>query len=126
MRIEKFSSQYNILDAGSIITFDTDSDLTFSISMDESFEFKVVMLFPLIDGSRREIRSEVNGNVITIRCVNFIESMGIGNTKPIELATFQDRKVYLSFRVYYWDNNSGRKVSYTFYMDNQVTSGSEE
>lgn len=117
MTIEKSSSNHIILDSGSAITYSSTSELSFSVKMDDTFGFLLVLKFESTGESQHEVKQNVSGNTITLTCVNFDNSLGTGTTRPIELATFKGKKIYFNFWVYALGEKSLRKIVYSFYSE---------
>lgn len=117
MTIEKTSSNHIILDSGSVITFDSTAELSFSCKMDDTFSFSIVLQFESNGDGKQGLKQSISGNTITMTCVNFNNPLGTGTTKPIELATFNGKKVYFNFFIHALGDNSLRKISYSFYSE---------
>jgi len=71
------------------------------------------------DGGERELEQSVDTktNIISLPCKNFDNSLGTGTTRPIELAIYQNKKIFLHFWVYSLGENSIRKIDYCFYQE---------
>lgn len=118
MKIEKTSSGYTILESGSIITYDQENnDILFSITMDESFSFSLSLKFTSNSEKQYQLQQSVSENTITLNCINFDNPFGTGTNKPIELATFQNKKIYINFWVTALGNKGMKQISYTFYYE---------
>lgn len=117
MKIELSSSNHIILASGSAIAFANTAELTFAIEMDASFSFTLVLKFESTDDGKQDLKNSIDGNTITLSCINFNNSLGTGTNRPIELAKFNGKRVYVNFWVYALGNNALRKVSYTFYSE---------
>lgn len=117
MTIEKSSSDHIILDSGSAITYSNTAELSFSIKMDAAFSFILVLKFESTGEKQHELKQSVSDNTITLTCVNFDNPLGTGTTKPIELATFNGKKIYVNFWVYALGDKSLRKIVYSFYSE---------
>lgn len=117
MTIEKSSSNHIILESGSAITYSSAAELSFSVTMDDTFGFLLVLNFESTDEKQQNLKKNVSGNTITLTCVNFDNSLGTGTTKPIELATFNGKKIYFNFWVYALGEKSLRKIVYSFYSE---------
>ena len=119
MKIEKSSSTYLILDSGTAMTFDNQATLQLKLVLDQSFYFTVQILFKKGDGGERELMQSVDTetNTISLSCKNFDNALGTGTHRPIELATYQNKKIFLHFWVYALGENSIRKIDYCFYQE---------
>lgn len=117
MLIKKSSGNLDILDSGSLLAFSAGSDIEFEVQMDETFTFHLILKFASNGGDQHDIKSDVEDNKIIITCINFDNTLGTGTSRPIELAVFEGKKIYLNFWVYSLGKKSAREVSYTFYKE---------
>jgi len=60
---------------------------------------------------KTEISDEKHG---VLRFTNFNNSLGIGNTKPLEIGTYHGKKLLLNYRIYTLTPESGKLVHYTW------------
>ena len=119
MKIEKSSSNYLIIDSGTAMTFDSQAPLQLKLVLDQSFQFTVLIQFRKGDGGERELMQSINNetNTISLSCKNFDNALGTGTNRPIEVATYQNKKIFLHFWVYALGENSIRKIDYSFYQE---------
>ena len=117
MNIEVTSANKSVLDSGTVIIFDNSADLSFDIKMDDSFSFSLILKFEKKDGEKYELKPSFSNNTITLTCVNFDNVLGTGTSTPIELATFNGKKVYINFWVNALGSNSLKEITYTFYSE---------
>ncbi|MBQ2961097.1 MAG: hypothetical protein IJE09_07740 [Oscillospiraceae bacterium] len=117
MIIEKTSSNHIILDSGSAITFNSTAELSLSCKMDDTFSFSLVLQFESNGDGQHVLKQSISGNTITLTCFNFDNPLGTGTTKPIELATFNGKKIYFNFFVYALGDKALRKIVYSFYSE---------
>lgn len=118
MQIDKLSGGYHILESGSILTYSGTDDIVFRLKMDKTFKFQVVLKFEEKEKDDQQLKFNTDSqqNIITITCVNFNNLLGTGIKKPIELATFNNKKVFINFCIYATGDEIPRKVTYTFYI----------
>ena len=117
MLINKYSSDCNILDSGSVITYGADSDVRFDVICDESFAFSVVIRFEKENSDLSEIRRSTEGNSIIYTCINFRSNVGVGTSVPLELATYNGKRIYINFWIYDLGQVVLRNVEYTLYQE---------
>lgn len=117
MEVVISSSEHDILNSGSVITYSNTAELSFSIKMDDTFSFQLVLKFESTEEKQHELKKNVSENTIILTCVNFDNSLGTGTTSPIELATFNGKKVSVNFWVYALGDKSLRKIVYSFYSE---------
>ena len=117
MTIKKSSAMHELTDSGTLIAFDPSSDIRLDITCDETFGFSVVFHFEANETGQFALKKDVDGQIITFRCLNFNTSTGTGTSKPVELATFNGRKLFLHFWVYCLGSEGLRKVEYNLYRE---------
>lgn len=119
MTIEKTSSNYRILDSGIAFTPDSKADLTFSLKMSDNFKFSIIFKFESNGGTVGEVKTNANvsENTIILTCVNFDNMLGTGTTTPVEVATYNNKKIYIIFWVYGLGDNKLKKMEYCFYSE---------
>ena len=121
MNIKIFSEEKEIVDSGSVILFDKNSDLKFDIKSTE-YNFNFTLKFNFIDNGdevtkgESRIKTKIDGNIINLTCYNFNNSLGIAPVSPYELATIGGRELYLNFIVYQLSKESSKHIIYTLYF----------
>lgn len=122
MKINIYTSNYEVIDHGTVFLFDENSDLTFDIDTGKEFSFQLTIKFINDDNGKQIINRTINleNKVITMECLNFLSS-GTGTSKPIEIATVKGKKIYLSFWMYlegdYEGKDKTRSLKYTFFLE---------
>lgn len=117
------SKNYVVLETNTVYLFDAYSDLNlhFNTGYDE-FEFDVKLKFKTDekteDGRVKKYSTE---NEITFLFINFDNPFGSGTSKPVEIATINDKNVYMHVWIYGVGKNQNetttRKVEYTVFME---------
>ena len=115
MTIKTSTGTMDILDSGSVLAFSSTSDIKFEVTLDETFSFDLILKFESNGEKQHKIKANIDGNIITLTCINFDSALGTGTSTPVELAVFEGKKVYINFWVYSLGKNSARKVDYTLY-----------
>lgn len=120
MKIKLHSSNYDIIDHGTVILYQEDSDLTFDIDTENGFKFQLVLKFINDDKSIQCVNRLLSNNIVTLECINFMSS-GTGTVVPVEVATVQYKKIYIAFWMYIEGDVVGKKktrsVKYTLFME---------
>lgn len=120
MKVTLHSSDYDIVNHGTVFLFEENSDLTFDIDTENGFKFKLILKFVEQDNSEQVINRVIQNNVIIMECVNFLSS-GTGTSTPIEIAKSQNKKIYIMFWTYLEGDVLGqrksRSVKYTLFME---------
>jgi hypothetical protein len=108
------TSGKDVLASGTVLTADN-RNLEFQLA-----HLGVVLLF-LSDGTttRMEAKSDAT-STLTLTLYNFNNSIGAGTTSPIEIGTFNGRKLLLAFMVYALSEESSKTVHYTFMLGDRV------
>ncbi|EOQ38332.1 DUF6864 domain-containing function [Butyricicoccus pullicaecorum] len=117
MELKLSSGNHTILDSGTVIAYNNASEISFDVKMDDTFGFTVILSFVEAENKLQKLETSVVENIITFTCTNFNNPIGTGLPKAMELATFNDKKVYFNFWVFELGQQSLKQVSYTFYME---------
>ena len=119
MQVVKSSSGYEIFDSGTLISFSSSSDIKIAVKCSESFAFDILFKFEAIEGEEYSLKKEVIDSTSTIQltCINFNNTLGTGTTQPIELATFNGKKIYINFWISALSDNALKKLEYNLYKE---------
>lgn len=118
MKLKLSSGNHTILESGTVIAYSNASEICFNVEMDDTFAFTVILEFKKTEDEKQNLERKVSeNNTVTFTCVNFDNPIGTGLPKAMELATFNDKKVYFNFWVFELGQQSLKQVSYTFYME---------
>lgn len=118
MGLKISSDNYNVLQTGTVMSFYKDSPINLFCKFTEvDFGFEVE--FSFIDTDTNEIGLEKRveeGNKIILECKNFKNGLGTGTTNPFELATVNNKKLYINFCITKLDS-APRVLHYTFFIE---------
>ena len=119
MHIEKSSSNYLIVASGTAMTFNNTAPLELKLTFDPSFFFIINFTFETDVNNKQGLKSSIDTetNTITLTCINFNNSLGTGTTTPLELATYQGKKILLHFWVYALGEGATKKIDYCLYQE---------
>jgi hypothetical protein len=120
MKITTGENKYEILDSGTVISFEGES-LTFELAAD----LKVIMSFKQdkeINGQKMDFK-EISPKELEIILINFNNSLGTANVSPLDIATIGGKKTYLNFIVHSIDNSQQKTIHYTWYLREEVKNG---
>ena len=112
MKITTGINDFEILGSGTIISF-KDETINFELSP----QVKIILRF-VQDNDVKDQKMDfriINSNQIEILLTNFNNSLGTGNVEPLELATIDNKKIYLNFVVYSINEMISKTVHYTWY-----------
>lgn len=115
--MEIYSGNYQVIESGSVITFDANSGVEMVIKPSTFFSFRVIIKFEENGGERDIVKLvDEKSETICITCVNF--DLGAGTVEPLELATTGGKKVYFHLWVEKVSaNNFIRRVEYTAFRE---------
>ncbi|MDL2141962.1 hypothetical protein QQY79_05480 [Flavobacterium tructae] len=110
--------KYNILQSGTIVSNENEP-IDFFIAEDIGFTIRIVF----------ETNSEINEPKINaelfdkvgakLTYYNFDNSIGIGNTVPLQIGTLNDRELFLNYRIHSL-NKGGKTFHYTWLLGEEV------
>ena len=115
------SGKYSILESNVVYLVDDESDLTLHFAFKDDFQFDLHITFIVdedVAGARLERKT--NGNVLEAMCYNFNNSLGTGTSIPINVATIDDKKMYIHFWSFLLgdaNKKQARKIEYTVFME---------
>ncbi len=117
MKITTGESNYEIVDTGTIITFN-DEPIKFELA-----QGVVVIIRFTQDANLKEQKMDfkiINNNELELLLTNFNSSLGTGNASPLPLAKIDNRQVYLNFMIYSLNEKSNKTIHYTWYKREEV------
>lgn len=117
MDFNKSSGNYEIIDAGSLFMFDSNSNLKISVKCSESFNFNILFNFIKTEAKNSNLRANIAGSNIVFVCENFDNVLGSGPVKAIELATHEGKKLYIMFYIYALGQGDTKKLDYNIFRE---------
>lgn len=99
------------------------SDLTLCFKFGHNFKFDIVFVFETDeDNLERRYKITLHDNkAVIIDCWNFNDTLGVGTVSPIEIATIENKKMYIHFWVFLLgnkeENKLARKIEYTVFKE---------
>ncbi len=112
-----YSGNFEIIDSGSVITSNRESDLQVELLLDNSFSFSIKFMFLMdSDDDKQRFRLEEGKNQeIKVLCYNFDKSIGIGSVEMVQIAVFKGEKLFLRFWVELLGQKATRRIDYCIY-----------
>lgn len=111
LSVKLSSNSYDILDSGTFITAGNESaeiylgDLCFKL------------VFINTDKPMNMIVEEdSSGKMLIFKLENFSKVVGSGTTAPLEVGSIMGKKLYFSFYITAYNDESVKQVTYTFYL----------
>lgn len=122
MITEILSKNCMIMESNTLYLFEPYSDLTMHFeSGSDEFNFNVKLMFKTDKDLEQSAERMVTENEVAFRFTNFDNPLGSGTSNPLEIATINDRKLYMHIWVYAVGQNqnaiSVRKIEYTVFME---------
>jgi hypothetical protein len=115
------SGNYEVFDSGTVISFEQEP-VTFHLATD----LQIRLAFRDDSEKKDEHRLEFNpisNNELEIILVNFNNSLGTGNTVPLQVGTLNNKLLYLNFRVYTLNVKTNKTIHYCWYLGEEVKNG---
>lgn len=122
MITEILSKNCVILDSNTVYLFEPYSDLTMHFeSGSDEFNFNIKLIFKTDKDIEQSAERMVSGNEVAIRFTNFDNPLGSGTSNPLEIATINEKKLYMHIWVYGVGQKQNvtivRKIEYTVFME---------
>ena len=122
MNVKKYivnSKTYEILDSGTIVDLDNDSEFVIKLTIDK--ENILNLKFQFITNDSNEPFAKIStvedsAGSFTFKCEDFTNPGGAGNSTPILFATYKDRKIFANIQIFPIFN--GKYIlTYSIYME---------
>ncbi len=112
------SSNFEVLDSGSVISYDGSSDIVMSYEL-KDFLFCLKMTFG-DDADNKDPHYKVepgDDDTVHFRLYNFNNILGSGNTDAIRLAIYEGKGIFFRFWVTRLGERGTLRVDYTLYKE---------
>ncbi|EJW14301.1 hypothetical protein M5X00_31900 [Paenibacillus alvei] len=106
-----------VISSGTLITYDNEP-IKMSIDLN-NWHLKLEFNFVQSENDNEDgnLRFRSNDNCLIIDFINFNNSLGMGNSTPIEIGQHRGKKLFLNYRVYSLTSNSDKTFHYTLYRN---------
>lgn len=114
------SKTYEILDSGTIINFDKDSEIIVKLTFDKKSKLKVRFQFVTNDSNEPFAKiSTINecAGFVLFKCEDFSNPLGAGNATPTHFASYKDRKIFANLQVFPILGGTNYSLDYSIYME---------
>lgn len=112
--------EYDIFDSGTIVSVENEP-IDFILVENIGFIIRIVFEDDL-ENKESRVKGEAFDKVgAKLTLINF-NKIGIGNVKPTQIGTLNDRELFLSYRVYSLDKG-GKTFHYTWLLGKEVKNG---
>ncbi|MGE6376588.1 DUF6864 domain-containing function [Peribacillus muralis] len=73
------------------------------------------------NSTAQSINAQTKGeSTLSLMFYNFNNPLGSGSGKPVQLGTYQNKFIYLNFRVFSISNTSDKTLHYTIYLTKEL------
>lgn len=116
-----FSDNCELVDSKSVILFGGDKPVEIEEIFNNSFKIIIKITMEKKEGDEQALQLNVDPatNTIEYRCFNFDNPLGTGTSKPIEIGTIENKKIYIHFWIYAMgsDNSKIRRLEYSIWKE---------
>lgn len=118
-----FSDAYEVIESNTVYLFNPYSELFLHFETGyEEFRFDVKLYFETDRKKEGQfVEKKVTENEFLVQFTNFDNPFGSGTSKPLELATVNDKELYMHIWIYAigksGEKTTARKVEYTVFME---------
>lgn len=109
-----------MFDTGTVISFEQEP-VTFELAID--LLYRLVFRDDIENKEQRIEFNSISSHELEIILVNFNNSLGSGNTAPLEVGTLNNRRLFLNFRVYILNLKTNKTIHYCWYLGEEVKNG---
>lgn len=113
---------YEVVASGSVITFNH-KPIKIRIDTDDENEEDLSIIFKFKEDEKipePQAVPSVEGNTLTLILLNYNNVLGTGTGEPFQLGYIGNKDVYISFRVYGFDNASEKLLHYTVHATDRI------
>ncbi|HJB15536.1 MAG TPA: hypothetical protein IAA05_05770 [Candidatus Blautia excrementipullorum] len=112
MQLDISTNGYKVLSSGEILSYTTDSEVSFDIAAESGFTFSIVLKFLQEANKEQKLNKNIQNNTIIFECVNF-SPLGTGTISPLSLATVSGKEWFFHFWVFSTSDKGPRRVVYS-------------
>ena len=113
--IKAYSGNHAVFASGMLFSFSKKDDFRLEITPNKDFTFNIYIKI-VENGGNRDVLKTVEDKDMYITCVNF--GLGAGTTFPLEIATVENKKMFLHLWLEAVDSSSNvYKLNYTIYIE---------
>ena len=106
------TGETEVISSGIVISY-SNEPISITVESNNSY-IKVKFVFE--EGDKTEVKATItNDQELIMTLVNFNNSVGTGSSNPLPIGSFQDKAVFLNYRVYALGKDGDRTLHYTFY-----------
>ncbi|MFS0689404.1 DUF6864 domain-containing function [Sporosarcina sp. 179-K 8C2 HS] len=104
-----------LIESGVVIQFNN-QPVEFNLEL-TNFPLKIIMVFK--NDSKTEPHMEpatIDNTTLSLILYNYNNPLGTGSTRPLKIADYQGKHIYLNYRIYSLSDTSDKTVQYSFYL----------
>lgn len=117
--------ELEVIDSGNVVSVDNKK---VSLTLESQSPFTIEMQLVFIDDETETKFEgyEIEKVGIGLKFINFKNTLGTGNIKPIKIGWFNGRTLFINYRVFPINNNQGGIFHYTFLLGKKVNKHGKE
>ncbi len=62
----------------------------------------------------------IDGQTLSLEFHNYNNPLGTGSSKPLKIADYQGKHIYLNYRVYSLNDTADKTIHYSFYLSEEL------
>lgn len=113
-KVKKASGGYTVVDSGTLIMFDENSGADFVVEFDKDSVLSMKIRFEDEESGKQKVRGDVEGDVISLVCVNFNNPLGTGLKRAMKIGDYNGKGIYFVFVV---RGQKPKTLEYSIYLE---------
>lgn len=109
------SKNHHIISSGTVCTFE-DEPVSIRFGPPSAL-LEVVFSFIETENKKMGHKVKGEGKKLEIELENFNNDLGTGSTKPMKIGMFQEKTIFLNFRVYALGESKSKLIHFTIYQE---------
>lgn len=109
---------YDVLEAGCITSING-QDIVFTLNEN----MKARLRFLSSESEKQSVNASIENKELIIKLTNFNNPLGTELASPIEVGTFNDKKLFLHLRIQGMTKSKNRVVFYTWLLNDNINNG---
>jgi hypothetical protein len=106
--------ELEVYESGNIVS--TEKKILITLQSENPFTLEVELSFPEEEKETKMEAYQIEQVGIGIRLINFNNSLGTGNIKPMKIGWFNGRSLFINYRLIPINKNEGGVFNYTFLL----------
>lgn len=116
------TGNYTVVESNVVYLYKYDMDLVLDFQFDNNFKFKIRIFFEDDQETKdQSLQYRTSEDLVEFKCKNFKNELGTGTIIPVEIATIENKRLYIHFWSFIHGNLNAekfvRKVEYTVFLE---------